>query len=233
MYYDQYVPLNLVRECIGRFKPQQNKHKIIVITNGRSGSTLLTESIGQIEGVDNFNEIIHWPFISFRALQNFFANKTRGQYLCYKLLGYQLEQYCNRHDLTSIRAEVLDPAITVIFLERNRQSRALSKKLAFASGQWHSRKNSIPTNIDKTITDSVQPIALTEQDVQQELDNETRLDQYFVQIGLYERDDRIHLYYDLHLKSPEALQATIEHQCKHLSSPVPTIVAKTQKVITS
>jgi LPS sulfotransferase NodH len=226
MYYDKYVPLNLVRECLGRLQRQRAKCKIIVITNGRSGSTLLTESIGQIEGVDNFNEILHWPFIAFKPLQNYFANQTRGRYLCYKLLGYQLAQFCSKSDLWAIRSEILDPRNTIVFLERNRHSRALSKKRAFASGQWHSRSNSKKSN------ESVhQSIDLTERDIQQEIDNEQRLDQYFVQIGLYDRDDLIHLDYDQHLRCAEALQATIEQLCAHLNLSAPVIVPKTEKII--
>lgn len=228
MYYDKYVPINLLRDCLGRFQRKREKNKIIVITNGRSGSTLLTESIGQIQGVDNFNEILHWPFFAFQPLQNYFLNKTRGQYLCYKLLGYQLAQFCSKKDLQAIRAEVLDPNNTIVFLKRSTASRAISKERAFASGQWHSRGSTgIP------IESSRQYACLTELDIQREIDNEKKLEQFFVQIGLYDRKDHIRLDYDQHLKSAGALQTTINDLCAHLNLPAPAIVPKTQKIITS
>lgn len=230
MKRDKFVPLGYVKSLLGLLcRSARDRKKVIVLTNGRTGSTLLVESLGQIKNVSNHGELAHWPFFSLEGLLRYVCALSRQDVVVFKILGYQLDRWFDSRDMATLREEVLAPHNLVIHLVRDTERRAASKKRAFATGEWH-RRGKIGSSKKKLAQTQGSEEPIKNEDLVHERELEDRHDKLFEEIGLFDRSDVLKVDYDQHLKTARDLRMTAERVAKRLGSSVDELVPMTDRI---
>lgn len=195
--------------------------RFVILSGGRSGSTLLVELLDSHPEIRCEDELLHYPLFAPLVYVDRRSSMARKPVYGFKLLDYQLRQVQTRipEPLGFVR-QLVEAGYRVLYLERRNPLRmALSNILARQRGQYHVRSASAlrPGTLTVPLEDVDRWLRAIE--VQRE-----------TQAHLLQGVPYLHLVYETDLLPGDAQQATVDRVSRYLGVEPRAVRARLQRI---
>jgi len=143
-YYFGYIK-ELIYTSLSIFYPRRSngiETKFIILSSGRTGSTLLVHLINDLDDVECKGELLKRRLLRPLHFIKMWEKQTVEKHFGFKLLSYHLRNVQKFKKEKEFLDNLTSQGYKVIYLERqNRLYQAFSLMYALSRDQWHQEKN--------------------------------------------------------------------------------------------
>ncbi|MEM9796987.1 MAG: hypothetical protein AAF919_10870 [Pseudomonadota bacterium] len=196
---------------------RDDPRKLLIFARPRSGTTLLTQLLGQVPDLRCDGELLHDVVIAPGLYLRRLARRANAGAYGVKLLSYQMLEVQRIRDPLGFMARLVDDGWHIVHLRRRTWEQTMSLVVAQSTGQYFERGRQL---------DDTELAIPPDRFLRQLVWSRNMLD---FEDALMDELPHIRLQYEDDLSDPETHQRTIDQICARLGHPTGPVAARMRR----